>query len=356
MSGREAAGRNPRLLREVGTPDERALLRAAGPPVVEAAVREGILRGLEAALARPGRSRPRVRSLVLASSAILVGGSALAYGLVEMKGRAGVGWPAVPAQPRGPLGPSPASAGSKEGEEGKEGKEGAVSPPETSAPRSAVRPRPAVIAHRGPVPAAQSPRAAPLGQPGLRWPGDLSPLLEPDEEPAGPVPPPPRLIIRRPGRGEASLLLAGGRVVGQAGNTTVSLAISEGGIVGRLGPHPVSLSLHGQRAHGTIAGRPVRFELADIPQGHALRAAALGERPLFFSNTLLEATANHLSWPRSSCKAALEGAAPGVWKGRCDSGGEMLVSLPRAWLALPELPRLIVLSLVLTEREPALRQ
>jgi hypothetical protein len=159
----------------------------------------------------------------------------------------------------------------------------------------------------------------------------------------------PSLVVRRPGRGDVTLTLANGRMAGRAGATPVDFHLSEGRLTGNLGTYPVLLSIHDRRAEGTVGGRPIRFELADISGGHALRAVSVGLNPLFAPNTLLEVTADRLWW-RSACGEALAARGAGRYQGSCGGEGPVTATLPRGWWDLPAMPRMIVLSLLVSGR------
>jgi hypothetical protein len=287
--------------------------------------RVAILQRLEQRVAQRPRGR-WARRLAVAAAATLVAGSALAFGVAQLRRGAPPPEPPVPA-PRPPVHrgfsskPTPADA-------------------PDPVPREPARPV------RPPRRAAGAPgRLAQASAPDASAPGQPAPVFE---QPEADLPSPARLLIRRPGRADAWLVLAGERAVGNAGNTPISLQLADRHITGSLGAHPVALRLQGRDAQGTVGGRPIRFELADIPEGHALRAVTVGQRPLFADATLLESTSGRLWW-RSSCDGGLRARAPGEYQGRCGTDGDVSVTVPPLWRELPALHRLIVLALLVIE-------
>jgi hypothetical protein len=302
--------------RGFGSEEGRLLLRLARPALVPAPLRNDVRRAIEARLAAGRRRAPWRLSLALAASLLV--GSALAYGLTQLR-------PGVrPAIER----PSPAPA------------------------RSVPRPVVAMVEAPRPVPrphARRVARALPLLVPEQAGPPLLWPAREPDDLP--PAPAPPRLLIQRAGRAEVSLVLAGDRVVGKVGEVPVSLLLSGAQLLGKLGDRNVWLWLHGHEAEGYIGSAPVRFELADTPAGQELREGFVLHGQLPAQATRIATGAGALSW-FPGCGAPLSPAGAGTYEGRCRRGGEARVAIPESWQRLAPLPRLILLSFFLTERDP----
>lgn len=299
-----------------------ALLERAAVPVVPEGLRSGVRLAVEERLSARGRWSA-ARRLLLAVAASLLAGSALAYGLSR--------WHSEP----------PAAL---------------VVPPPVRRP--SIRPLAVPSAPR-PVPPSRSPvrvrqvaRVAPLSLPeqaGL--PDSWRVPVDPEEQP--PAPAPPRLVIRRAGRPDVSLVLAGDRVVGQVRGRPVSLTITSAQILGKLGDQNVWLWMHGHEAEGQVAGAPVRFEIAETPRGQALREGYVIHGALPAQATRIVASDGELSW-FPGCEAALPLVEPDAYQGRCSSGREARVVVPESWRRLPLLPRLILLSFFLTERDPLL--
>jgi hypothetical protein len=161
----------------------------------------------------------------------------------------------------------------------------------------------------------------------------------------------PRLLISREGEPDASVVLAGGRVVGSIRGTPVSLTLETARITGKLGERNVWLWLHGHQAQGDIGGVPVRFELMELPDGYLLREGYSVRKELPPQATRLTLTASTLTW--SPCGAALAQVAPGTFEGSCTSSRRARVVLPPGWRGLPALTEAILLSFFLTERDPS---
>jgi hypothetical protein len=326
----------PTPLSRSGNPDERALLRDAGVPQLEAAQAQAILSRLEDHWRRPSQRRPR-RTLVLALATTLIAGTALAYGVARLAERPRVPQPLTASAPRADAVAAPAHA---------DAPAPVAAPASSSAARSTLK---------RPLPPRRTAAGPPLEQPALRHFHDLGRLPEaPDESATAlPTPAPPRLTIRRADARTVDLVIAGDRVVGRADQARVALTVSSAELTGRLGPHAIVLRLHGRRAEGTVSGWPVRFELADIPGGQALRVVGVGLRPLFAAHTQLESTATTLTWP-SRCTATRSDPAA-RYEGRCATGGPVAITIPAAWQQMPPLPRLILLALFLSESDPLRR-
>jgi hypothetical protein len=313
-------GERPRLF---GAEEDRRLLdrAAAAATVVPERLRLETRRALETRIFSPGR----FRGLGLGLAVALLGGSALAYGLVAGRG-------APTEQPSGPE-PLAPRAGPP-----------ALSPPVLEAP---LPERPA-RRKRQPAPIRTATGWSPAEAVGGRFT-----MLADDEDALEPAPASaePRLLIAREGQPEVGLVLAADRVVGRVRGTPVDLTIEGGQLRGTLGRRNVWLWLRGHEASGEIGGVPVRFELVETRDGHQLREGFSVRSSLPYGATRVETTATSLSW--SGCGKPL-GAIAGGYGGRCASGAESRVAIPPRWQQLPALPRLILLSLFLTERDPAM--
>ena len=159
-------------------------------------------------------------------------------------------------------------------------------------------------------------------------------------------------MITREGRRDVTLVLAGNRVVGRVRNTPVALTVLAAQILGKIGDQDVWLWLHGREAEGTIGGFPVHFALTETADGQALRQGQLPHELLDATATRIATGAHGLAW-FPSCPTPLAAAGTGVYEGRCLSGRYMRIAIPERWRQVPPLPRLILLSVVLNQREPA---
>lgn len=333
----------PRL-RHAGSADDRALLAGAQVPTISEPARHQIRAALEERLSPRGRRRAAGR-LALALAGTLLAGSALAYGVTRLQLRRAL--------------PSPAGAAGISGRAPDH--RAAPPPPPARAPAAAppaTPPSPAAPArHRRTAlrTGAPAPHPLPFGWPGLRDPADLlaggPPEPEPDDS-AAPAPPiaAPRLVINRPGRRPIALVLAGDRIVGKVRDSVVGLTISPSQISGKLGEHTVDLWLHGRYARGAVDGNPIHFELLDTTTGHALRVGRFLREASPVGSIRIVTTASSLSWS-PGCDAPLTAVRPGLYQGRCARGTDTEVVIPPSWQQLPGLPRLILLSFFLSERD-----
>jgi hypothetical protein len=183
--------------------------------------------------------------------------------------------------------------------------------------------------------------------PGLTVQEFLSPA--PEESAAAPA---PRLLIARQGRPATALVLAGERVVGTIRGVRLDLTLRPAQLVGVLGTANVTLWLHGTQADGDIGGIPTRFALLEVDGGHQLREGFAVRTSLPPGSTRVALSPHTLTWS-PGCDAPLPALSPGVYDGACSSGARARVVLPPSWQRLPPLPRLILLSFFLTERDPA---
>jgi hypothetical protein len=164
-----------------------------------------------------------------------------------------------------------------------------------------------------------------------------------------------RLQVRQEGRPDIDVEVSPHAFHGQAGGQPVDLSIAGAHLTGHLAGEPISLWMRGRQAHGTIAGSDVAFFLNDTPTGHLLRGVSLGTTVRF------EESIGSISW-LPSCQTALVRLPRRerdvvVYQGGCATGRRMRLELPTTVADLAPLPRLILLALLLVEREePGARQ
>jgi hypothetical protein len=308
-------------LRLSGGGAERALFEraAAEPVVVPEALRTGVRRALERRLT----ARPRGSWWLALVGTVLAAGWALASARAPHR---------PPPAPRTPVRAHPVIA-------------------PTSMMTTPPRPVPAPPPHRRAALPARRPAPAPaplaVETPGLTREEFLAAPAEPVAAP------PPRLLIARQGQPATALLLAGDRVAGTIRGAPADLTIHPAQLVGTLGSANVTLWLHGSQAEGDIGGIPTRFELLEVDGGQQLREGFAVRTSLPPGSTRLAFSAGTLTWS-PGCGAPLPEVGPGVYEGLCATGARARVVIPPGWLRLPALPRLILLSFFLTERDPAL--
>jgi hypothetical protein len=138
----------------------------------------------------------------------------------------------------------------------------------------------------------------------------------------------------------------GPRIVGKVRDATFALELVGQRILGKLGDENVLLLLHDTEAQGTIANHEVGFQLSTTPTGHLLRGSVPAH------TTRVEMTDKTLSY-YPGCDEPLVLVAPRTYAGSC-GGGRTQVVVPLAWQRLPPLTRLVLLSLLLPEREAGL--
>jgi hypothetical protein len=178
----------------------------------------------------------------------------------------------------------------------------------------------------------------------LPWPE----IASRDEE-APPPAPPPRLLIQRQGRPEISVAVTADAVRGEVRGVAVDLHLTASQLTGKIDGELVNLwLLGGRRAEGTIAGQDFLFELTDTRRGHVVRGGVPGH------SVRAELDPDALSF-LPGCDRPLPAVAAGVYEGTCASGRTTRVSIPPALAAMPALPRLMLLGVLLTERDPILR-
>jgi hypothetical protein len=158
-----------------------------------------------------------------------------------------------------------------------------------------------------------------------------------------------RLVIREEGQRELMLGFLHGKLTGRVRGEIVDVQVKPAEITGHLAGQPVRIGLHGQDAQGEIGGHEVAFTLAHVPGGHLLRGQTIGH------TVRLEQAYGVLSW-LPGCDLPLvrlprTRAPETIFQGSCASGRRMMITVPDAFAAVPPLPRLILLALLLSERE-----
>lgn len=375
-------------LRDTGPPETRALLRAGGDVVAPVGLSEAVRRRVEQRLAPRRRTRTRIWiGLGLLTS------TAFAYGVREVGRRAErssgpahlaqladhaparptasptvtplASAAAEPPEPEASAGPAP-SAPLATGPP-------AASPTPTARHRSAhaaagaSEPKPAAEVSQGPAPgviasdavdrifdsrddakAGERTSAGGAGRaivPG--GPGAGNVLVQSTDQLL-------RLGVRWEGRREVSLAVTGNRVRGQVRGAVVDLEVKPALLEGHIAGERVLLWLRREEASGTIGGHDVSFVLTPTQRGHILRGNVPGH------GVRLELASRMLSF-LPGCERDLlplpevPGRPGTTYQGLCPNGRRLRVHLPPGWYALPELPRLIVLGILLTEKEDILR-
>lgn len=305
--------------------------------------------------------------LALAASFMLLTGGALAYGVVTVQGfrlRAEGPRPHLAPRPRAPAPPhvveiEPVPAPTPAATEPPAAPEGPRVP--RRRPRAEVPAGRIALLTPPVVPPAPAPAPSPVKAPGLSF-GELlmqseaPPPLEPRNEPEATrlVPKPGRLLVNWAGRRGVSLDvldLSGqgdglARIVGHVNRTRLAVEIRRGLIVGKIGDEPVNIWLKGEeRADGSIAGHTVSINVAPVKNGYLLRGTLPGH------TARLEERKGLLRW-YPGCERPLVATAAGVYQGTCTEGRTASVVVPPAIRQLPPLARLVMLALVLTERDP----
>jgi hypothetical protein len=348
--------KDPERLTTTGSDEQRALLRAARAVNVPAAAQEQVRRALDAEIAgRAPRGRRRKLLGLGAGGVLIAATAAAAQGLggferlwQALEGSGG-GAPAQSGEPRprlaspvAPAAPPPATTP-------------AAQPGTGHRPRAQAQPSPSSPpppqAHTPPLP------AGPREQPGLDLAGFRRGFPEPagGAPPAAAAPPPPAaaagsLVIGRAGRGDVVLSAAGDRLRGQVHGVPVDLHITAKRITGRIGGDEVLLWIFGnRRADGTVGGRTLAFTFNPTRQGWIVGATLpdIGAR--------VELDPGKLSF-LPGCDRPLGAVAnsPGRYQGTCADGAAARIDLPAPFLALPPLARMVVLGMLLPERDASL--
>lgn len=323
--------KDPDRLRVSGSADARAVLTAADP-IPPDNLRTQIRSAMEARFS-PERA-PRRWGVLLLGAGLLLGGTALAFGVVAVRARFYPPSPVVKLQPAAApaLDPPPAMAPPAADADQVRGNLGAVRPPS-----------------RGPMrPTAQ--RDQPFGGPALAWPpGRFGEQVDAPSRPAGPTTasaPAAPLLIAREGRRPIAIAIDGARIAGKVRDADIGLQIVGQRIIGKVGGENLLLLQHGDEAEGTIANHAVGFSLFTTPTGHLMRGSVPAH------TTRVEISGRTLSY-YPGCDDPLTMVAANTYEGTC-GGGKVQVVLPAAWQHLPPLTRLILLSLLLPERDPGL--
>ena len=306
----------PTRIRDTGPEADRALLREAVPSIplgVQEEVFRQVQARLQSARARWLRWAPAVLVLLLAGTALAVVGSRwTAWHRPETLHQS-------PPRPAPAIQPVPVPA---------------PPPRPTPAVRPAPRPRPATLSRR------------PIERPELQWP-PAGALVEPAGRPT--APPAETLVITREGRRELQLRATAATLSGSVRGTPVELRLEGARLRGHIGEASVELWVRGPRTdgvvvEGTIDGREVGFVLRPTPRGQLLQGAIPGH------TVRLELGPTVLGW-LPGCDQDLFATAAGVYEGRCASGTRARVVIPPALARMPAPQRLILLALLLTERD-----
>jgi hypothetical protein len=366
-------------LRDTGPPETRALLRAGADVVPPVGLAETVRRGVEQRTAPRRRARAR-----LWLGLGLLTGTAFAFGAREVvrrgersgptshAARLARGAPVAPtviplasvpapeAEPVPRATPPPAGEAPAPGASASSRHRAAHSAagPRDPRPTSGVpaAPAPGVLASDAvdrifAAPDDARPKAHDKAG-GVR-PG-LAPRGGADEALVSPAERLLRIGVRWEGRKEVSLAVTGSRVHGQVRGAVVDLEVKPALLEGHIGGERVLLWLRREEASGTIGGRDVAFVLTPTQRGHILRGNVPGH------GVRLELASRMLSF-LPGCERDLlplpevPGRPGTTYQGLCPNGRRLRVHLPPGWYALPELPRLIVLGMLLTEKEDILR-
>lgn len=359
----------PDRIRSTGSPDDQRLLRL-GDPAVPPGLQVDVRRALEARIAA-GRARRRV-PLVWALAGTLVAGTALAYGVREVHGwleeveAARTAPPERSVRPArealAPAEPSPAPA---------EPAPVPADPPPTPAVGSplpqaeveAPQATPTRPRKRVPVPVARPAPRPQAADPGVGLPPGWGPARQgdlnlrggvddgqPGDKPESPTAPPPppgagELVILREGRRDVKVFVTANRITGVVRDTPISLRVFPAQIIGKIGGQPVNVWMVGRNASGEMAGWDSGFVLTPTWQGDLLRGEIPGQ------TVRVEHGPDMLSW-YPGCGREVPAVAPNVYEGVCDGKRRVHVVIPEALARMPALPRLILLGLLLTEKDP----
>jgi hypothetical protein len=320
----------PVRIRDDGREGDRALLRA-GPPAPPPGLQDRVRRSIEQRAAAP-RSR---RWWAVGLFGLLGAGTAFALGT-------------SPGQQllRGLLGAPPVVEAPLESAARRPDWQPLPAPPPPPPPP--LTPAPSANPARPPNP--EPPPRAIILQPGLRQPpGEWSmsgATGEPDRRP-----PPAPSLLRITYRGRTTTLRATATSIeGHLRGAAVSLRLEGANLTGKVGDQPVHLYLRNDEGGGSIAGEALGYALAPTDQGAIVRGWVPGH------SVRVELSKAGLSF-YPGCERALfpQSAGPGIYKGECADGQMMQVTVPPAFEAMPLFPRLVVLGLLLTDRDPVFR-
>ena len=357
----------PARLKDDGTEAQRTLLRStpADMPVwLAEAVRARIESRMPGSAGTAGSRK--VLRLVVAGGVLFAAGGAMAYGVSATRRL----WPAAQSRTmvtapraRQPAIEAPTTLVATSDEVVVRGD--AVPKrrkPVSDAPaQRLVMVQPPLVAAAPPAPPVAPKISAPAF--GLH---DFREYVEPATAPANLEPSNPtkitptrlgRLLVSWPSRRGASLDvldMAGqgdaiARVFGTVNRTPLSIEIRRGLLVGKIGDEVVNIWLKGEdQASGSIAGYEVDFTVLPTHSGYLLRGNLPGH------TARLEMRKGILRW-YPGCENALAAVSPGVYQGTCAEGKNASVVLPPAFRKLPPLARLVMLAIVLTERDLVFR-
>jgi hypothetical protein len=158
-----------------------------------------------------------------------------------------------------------------------------------------------------------------------------------------------RLVINEEGERDVLLDVAGDTLSGEMRGARIDIEVRPVEISGHLAGEPVWIFLHNDEAEGHIGGHTIGFFLHQTPTGYLLRGQAVGH------TVRLELSHGVLTW-LPSCEGPLvrlprELPREAVYQGACSSGRRIRVTVPDALALWRPLPRLILLALLLSERD-----
>lgn len=358
MTDRE---RDPKPLRATGDGELRRMIAASdrlpAPSDVQRRVRDNLADALDSAGVQASiRSRFRPPRWAVAALVILAAGTAVAVvagiglrGGDRPVGRArdrdrsqGIKTPRPPAAPVA-IAPLPTVDAGGEPLRSQQveirGAEPVRITPEAARPRDVA---PAARAARPPVPVGA---ARPVAVES-RAPEDVR---SPASPPVRPVT--DEFVLDWSDRRQARLSLASGanagtwHLAGVVNGVRVDLEIKRGMVTGHIGDELLTLWFRGDVATGTIRGHDVSFVARPIETGHLVRGEVPGH------SVRAELTAAGLSW-FPGCEEILPPAGRNAYAGRCAGDRSARVSIPDGFFAMPYLPRMVLLGILLTERDP----
>jgi len=301
--------------------EDGALLRSADavevPAGVQARVRVALAEKLET------RRPAWALRVALGLGGMLVVGGALAAVLLPSEPEATPPKIEVPVQKPQPRPPQEKATPPVEPE--------APPPPVAAAPVRRVAPARAVdeptpVATPEPVAAAPTPVPAPV-----------------------PVPAPAFLRVQWQGRREVALEIRKANdttfIKGTVNGVKVELQHKGALLHGHLGEDTLHLVLRGFEGGGTARGHETAFSLFETERGLLLRGTVPGH------TVRVELEDKKLSW-FPGCENELGAREPGVYAGACVQGRAARVELPKALFELTPMARMVLLGLVLSERDP----
>ncbi|MDX2019509.1 MAG: hypothetical protein SF187_04660 [Deltaproteobacteria bacterium] len=358
----------PTRLKDAGTDAQKALLRA-GAPEMPLGLKESVRARVESRISN--RKAPWVLRMAFATGVLFVGGGAMAYGVIhvqrlwraEQSAPAGAPtrvtrrYEAAPARQAIVLPPSDNEAEERNSQEPPKPQRRRTRPERSSPPLAYVEP-PVELAAPPAPPAAPVLSGPGLGLHELIMEGQAEePRVVQPTKPAPPAPRPGRFLVKWESRRGAALDVldlygqgdALARITGSVNRTPLSIDIRKRLIVGKIGDEVVNIWLKGEeQAEGSIAGYPVFFQVSSTQNGFLLRGTLPGH------TARLETRKGLLRW-YPGCENALAATSPGVYQGTCTEGNNASVVLPPAFRKLPPLARLVMLAIVLTERDPVFK-